>query len=478
MRYGIQQNGDEWQVVDGEGNVLATFSSAAAALADVGQRFAADRDEETEAPRIAGYFRSMLAPEGVMTSDQRFIEADALYWRTPPLPYMLQTETEIGHFGAELAGAFTHVERQGSKVWGYGFLDDSEAGWRARDILESHGSYGISIDMGAMDADIECADEEDYDTCQLTVHAGEIIGATGTPFPAFAESFSEMDPDQEQPARDGEEAVAAAATEADEPCTDCENDDGAQWQPHRRVVVAAAVASRPPREWFDDPQLDRLTPLTIEGRRVYGHIAGWGVCHTGRADVCITAPRSSSGYPYFRTGSIICDDGEEIAVGQITHGTGHANTQLGFQAAAAHYDNTGSAVADVVAGEDAHGIWVNGALREGVDPGELRAASPSGDWRVIGGRHEMLAVLAVNVPGFPVPRVRAGMVADRQVSLVAAGIVPHLEPWEVALSSLEDRIVERLSSVSNLVHAVDRRTRPLVAAAQQSLKDRVARDSA
>ena len=41
---------------------------------------------------------------------------------------------------------------------------------------------------------------------------------------------------------------------------------------------------------------------------------------------------------------------------------------------------------------------------------------------------EMIAALAVNVPGFPVPRVKVGVQDGRQLALVAAGVVTHTEP--------------------------------------------------
>lgn len=46
----------------------------------------------------------------------------------------------------------------------------------------------------------------------------------------------------------------------------------------------------------------------------------------------------------------------------------------------------------------------------------------SGDWRKIGSSLELVGILAVNTPGFPVPRARAGLVAGAQVSLIASGL--------------------------------------------------------
>jgi len=63
---------------------------------------------------------------------------------------------------------------------------------------------------------------------------------------------------------------------------------------------------------------------------------------------------------------------------------------------------------------------VSGALRPDLDPSNIRglmASDVSGDWRRIGGGLELVAVLAVNVPGFPKVRVREieGLVASLSI---------------------------------------------------------------
>jgi hypothetical protein len=72
---------------------------------------------------------------------------------------------------------------------------------------------------------------------------------------------------------------------------------------------------------------------------------------------------------------------------------------------------------------------VAGALRANVDDtaaAKLRAAALSGDWRRVGGSLELVAALAVNTPGFPVPRARVA--SGEPMSLVAAGVVPSPRP--------------------------------------------------
>lgn len=194
-------------------------------------------------------------------------------------------------------------------------------------------------------------------------------------------------------------------------------------------VSLSLVAAAPKvldAEWFKDPQLEGPTPVTVtDDGRIFGHLATWGTCHIGFENVCTTPPTSRTNYAMFRLGAVSTTEGE-VAVGQITLGTGHASLRAGVRAAAAHYDNTGLAVADVAAGEDGFGIWIAGAVRETLTSEELRelkASKLSGDWRKVGGNLELVAALAVNVPGFPVPRTALAASGGQQTALVASGIV-------------------------------------------------------
>lgn len=272
-------------------------------------------------------------------------------------------------------------------------------------------------------------------------HAAESLTAAGEPdtvddllaryeeeMAALApETLSELESEPVQPAPEPapepEPALQAAATPQEEdPMPRLSlTDEG------RPFLTASAIPVKPPAEWLEDPKLAAPTPLTItEDGRVFGHLATWGVCHIAHNDQCVTAPHSATNYAYFRTGALLTRDGGEVPVGQITLDTTHAGPKMTHMAAANHYENTGKAVADVVAGEDRHGIWVAGALRPSATEDQvraLRAAPLSGDWRRVGGNLELVAALSVIVPDFPVPRP-TGLVASGAVqSLVASGIV-------------------------------------------------------
>lgn len=211
-----------------------------------------------------------------------------------------------------------------------------------------------------------------------------------------------------------------------------------------------ASAAPLPAAHFADPQLTKPTPLTFtEDGRVFGHIATWGTCHIGFSGQCVTAPRSASQYAYFHTGEVLTDAGP-VAVGHLTFGTGHAAGRLSAASTVRHYDDTGTVGADVVCGEDAHGIWVSGTVRDTLSPAELRAfraAPPSGDWRNIGGSLELVAVLGVNTPGFPVPRARVA--SGVPLALVAAGRleqVPVMQPVTVDMDALAEAVVRRMDA--------------------------------
>lgn len=192
-------------------------------------------------------------------------------------------------------------------------------------------------------------------------------------------------------------------------------------------MTASLGGTPPPSQWFQNPELTGPTPIVVtDDGRIYGHAAAWSSCHTGFADSCVSPPREPD-YSYFTTGEVVTADGDRIPVGQITLGTSHAPTRgVSVAAAIDHYGDTGSAVADVTAGVDDHGIWVAGAVRPGVS-GEslhaLRASALSGDWRRIGGSLRMVALLAVNVPGFPLPRMATSIKDTRQLSMVASGVI-------------------------------------------------------
>jgi hypothetical protein len=216
------------------------------------------------------------------------------------------------------------------------------------------------------------------------------------------------------------------------------------------LVASTRPPMEPPIEWFRNPRFDKPTALTVdEDGHVYGHLALWGVCHTSFSNVCVVAPRAPGGdYGIFRKGEVFTSDGTRIPVGQLTMDTGHAPTNLGMAPAAAHYDHTGTAVADVACGEDRFGIWFSGAVRPDateLDIRKLRGAGVSGDWRRHGGSYRLVNALVVNSPGFPIPRLKTFVHDGEQTALVAAGIVlPETVETRTMPVAVADRIAKSI----------------------------------
>ena len=210
---------------------------------------------------------------------------------------------------------------------------------------------------------------------------------------------------------------------------------------------------------FSDPQLPGPTALQVDDAgNVRGHLALWDSPHIGYSEI-ITPPRTASGYQFFHQGVVRTGDGD-LPVGKLTIGTGHAGPTGDHVAAAAHYDNTGSAVAVVRAGEDQHGIWLRGKILPGTDDAridELKRSSVSGDWRDIrhDGRLELVAALACNVPGFPIPRTETLVAGGQPVGLVAAGMVRRKAPDEPILYGEVEQLVA--AAVSDATARVERR---------------------
>lgn len=207
----------------------------------------------------------------------------------------------------------------------------------------------------------------------------------------------------------------------------------------------------PPKAWFDDPELTGRTPLTVEPNgRVFGHIAAWNECHRDVTQrECVLAPHSKLAYRPFHLGQVHTAEGDVVRVGKIIQDTRHASINLGYTAAAIHYDNTGDEVAVVRAGEDEYGIWVAGAIVPEATPrkvAKLRRSPISGDWRAVEGNLELTAALAVNVPAFPV----YAMDGEDRFALVAAG---SLEP--APIEDEPDETVQALVDMFTAMAAAD-----------------------
>jgi len=358
---------------------------------------------------VSRTWSAVLARLGVPTGDGRIIAPVGGSSRDLPLPLMWQELSDDGHGGSRVVARIESLHIGDGMVTATGTMLDS-APYAVIEQLEA-GLLGPSVDLD--DIEYQMDDQE-----RLVITKWRIAGATLVAIPAFADVSVTLDPMPVEPMP--VEPMADVA----EPAPD--------W------LYASAAPQLPPSDWFRQPDLDRLTPVTVsDSGRVFGHIAGWETCHVGLPG-CVTAPASQSGYAYFHVAEQATQDGYVLPVGTLVAGPRHADPQLAFQAATQHYDDPGAAVARVVAGEDEYGIWVAGwILPDATEAVKqvFRTSPVSGDWRRVGGSLELIAVCSVNTPGFPVPRARVAFGANafalgghekgvQRTLIASSGIVP------------------------------------------------------
>jgi hypothetical protein len=396
----------------------------------------------------------ILAPVGVKSGDGRSFAPLSLTTRDLPLPLMWQIQTAEGHDSSVIVGRIDSIDRaeDGSLTDARGVFDVGPYGQEAERLVRHKFLRGVSVDLDNFEAEarnkdtvVERARQAESDDDEVVrIHAddmvvtnGRVMGATLVAKPAFQEVLIEIEEDQE------EEPMVADGTYIGTPNTEAETEEMV-----RSALTAAGIPVHPPKEWFEDPGLAKETPLTVlDDGRVYGHVATWSSEHIG-LPFSTRPPKSWSDYAYFHTGLLRTDDGSDVPVGQITLAGGHAPLEANAAAAVKHYDDTASAFCDVHAGEDGHGIWVAGALRPSVTAEQvraIRAAAPSGDWRPIHGRLEMVAVCQVNVPGFPVTRARVA--SGHVYALVAAGTATLNRMRSEADAAPLDRLIDRVDAL-------------------------------
>jgi hypothetical protein len=401
--------------------------------------------------------------EGYETPDGRFLTAGNGGRRDLPMTLMAMLENPNGgwgHDGAIAVGRVDTLERfdasaeinpltgdaYGTGVWGWratGWLTphpDQEGSEAAVQFIRDQVIRGVSVDLDEFQAheEILAVDEDGWPTdWRIIVDEWSIGQMTVCPFAAFPGATIVLDED--------EEAVAPAAVAASgQPGTLTFHGSGCAPCDAATLTASAAptetsgglAPTYPPRAWFDRQEVRNPTRHVYVGRaedgtptgQVWGYIAEWDTCHTGVGDSCIRAPRlGEAGYRSFHTrGSVYTAEGEELGIGLLTYGGGHANINLGVTPALAHYDSAGTAYVKCRVGEDDRGIWFAGAFRPQITRDQIEefAAHPlSGDWRADAGDRDVrfVTALSVNTPGFHVG-TRMALAASGQRAIVAAGV--------------------------------------------------------
>lgn len=411
-------------------------------------------ETENEAPEFPTYaWRGILGLEGAFTSDKRLLLKDEIGQRDLPLPFRVQLQSKPAHEDAVQSGRIEGIDRvpvsdfasfladQGIDpsefplgdapsdavvIWATGELNGEHAD-TAKQYLEN--GAGVSLDLprdrtALIDPDtMKEVDPSTVDPFDILMGkyvegiGGKIGGATIVDISAFEQARVRLS-----------DGVLVASAFANIHVT--EKDDGpGSWfyvgpkgedfQP--KIVIASAGPVKPPTEWFQNPQLTKLTALQItkEGR-VFGHLADWNGCHVGFGAMCVPPYASTSDYAYFNVGEIETAEGELIPCGKIMFsmdGAGHASTdpQLSYEQIMRYYDDATKVGAFVRAGADRHGTWLAGALRSGLTELEiqhLRTHPPSGDWRPIRGVSDLIAAFSVPIPGYPIARQGHALVAS------------------------------------------------------------------
>lgn len=409
----------ETEVMDDFSDVI--IASGAQSVLDSGVEAPSAVEEVTSG---APFAIDLLIPEETESGDGRIISANGLTTRDLPLSLLWQAQTADGHGGSVIVGRIDSVERiENGLGKARGVFDTGEWGKEAERLVRGGFLRGVSADLDNFQAssidskeELSTEDEENLKkgiqkirTPKIRIDSARVIAATLVAKPAFQECGIRLLSDELTEDETVDDSITASASTIADPTTEL-----------------AVTPDTPPTDWFKAPQLDRPTPINVtpEGR-VFGHIAAWETSHIGLPNN-VRPPRSKSNYAYFTTGSLHTAEGLDVAVGNLTLSGGHAPLNADAMSAIKHYDDTASAVADVAVGEDNFGIWVAGSVRPGTTKAQVRAlkaSAPSGDWRPIKGRLELVAVCQVNVPGFPIPRTSTitASGADQVCALVAAG---------------------------------------------------------
>ena len=408
-------------------------------------------------------------------------------WRDPSLsllPLMLQTETEMGHFGAQLAGFISEISLDGTTPRASGRFYDSDSGRAARDLLLGGRRFGVSVDATEdVEVEVTCVEEDEDGWCieaSIDFARYEIGGLTMTPFPAFGEaSIQLVTADVSEPG----EAVAASTP-----------------------IVVSVDLTAPPAAWlvateaeYEEEAVEQrdgglAIPMTVTADgHVYGNLARWEQCHVGYEDYCVAPPESRAAYAHFNIGAVHCADGSVVAAGNAVVGCEHANLTMNAQQARDHYAHAGQSWASIRVTHGEFGPWATGVLRPDVTREQLaviRALSFSGDWRSLDGGLELIGALAVPIPGFPIaresllasglaesrpPKVGARVAHRDTVALVASGIVTRCSECAKRAAQAGTLLTaEPDQRIVSLLTTIERRTRHLIPAEAAYQRDAIA----
>lgn len=194
------------------------------------------------------------------------------------------------------------------------------------------------------------------------------------------------------------------------------------------ALVASAFAQKPPARFFEIPQLDEWTRLTItpEGR-IVGHAWKKGQPHIAFDGYNVVPPEDCDFDKWFHRGQVETAEGDLVNVGVITLYSAGAGHQGGADTneVIRQYDHAATIAAVVRIEYDDIGGAVSGWVLPDLEESDLtrfRAAQVSGHWIDPDGKSglQLLGLLTVPIQGFP----NAGQFLE-----LAAAATPRLASW-------------------------------------------------
>lgn len=190
------------------------------------------------------------------------------------------------------------------------------------------------------------------------------------------------------------------------------------------AVTAAAGSKNLPAAYFADFRPKGKTPLTVTEedenglRRVYGHVAPYGVCHRSDMGACFQYPKDvDKQHKGFHTGQVVTlSDGSTVRVGALTIGGKHIDATLSkqgvdFREVNRHRDDANTVFSMVRAWEDSFGLAVSGVVMPGADQDTLlraAASSPSVELWPSGHGRTLVGIHLVPTPAWPVAASAGG----------------------------------------------------------------------
>ena len=449
-----------------------------------------------------------IAVEGIPSGDGRMLEKGSIEWDDAVLPVPLIWDRQEGDHTGMTVGAVAEVWRdEDSVIWGRGWLSASEdpetrAAVQRVSELFNEGAVGNSVALDHVDLELRVKksailgaeeatmlpddpndleeDEDGYatlgrmtanDALEVTTSARLRHVAVVDTAALTGEVASKVKFRLTNPAEDEVIEVAASGSLR---IVEFETDEAAFEDP------GFGVPGVDDRLLFD-PHNNRwsVPPTVTDDGRVFGHIAPWGICVRGRPDRCITPP--SADLNGFMRGRAPLAGGKRT--GTIVVAGSHCAVGVGAAEATRHYDKTGRAVADVVVGNDAYGIWFAGRLRPGASDEDIyafKSSDVSGHWEVgANGQMTLCGLPAVNVGGFP-----KGYMTAEEVAMAASAALEsedcgcddpenplEVQPEPVAAATALEEIKagavsdnERLDKIEATLDRISQAVAPLYAA--------------